>query len=314
MADVKNEAMDEFFDGDAPEPEILEDEAPAEESAPEEEASAEETPLEAAETEPAEEPPAEAPADERPPKSVPIQALDEERQKRYELERKVETMNDRFSEVLTRLSQPPAPPPAEVPAFEDDPAGHLKHQVDELNQVKRTVEQEREYSNQVGQANNAIIAAEQAYGQTQPDYIQAVQHVAGIMFKNAQIYGSDPAAAMASVRQEMFDGAVKALAAGRDPAATLYERAKLMGYSTPATSEGTPKPSLEKQATQLRAVEQGQKVNRSLSEAGGQAQPDMSLEALASMDAEDFDKNWDKIVGAAARGRGTGLAGIFNKG
>jgi hypothetical protein len=298
MADIKNEGMDEFLSDEAPE-EAAPEEAPAEE----EQAAAPEPAEESAPAEPA---PAEEP-EERAGKYVPIQALDEERHLRKELEGKVAAMNDRFSEVVARLNQPPQPPAPEAPSFEDDPAGHLKQRVDDLAQTKEQLTQQQEYSRQIGQANNAILAAEQAFAQNNPDYQMAVQHVAGMMFKNAQIYGSDPVAAMAQVRQELFDSAIKAMASDRDPASTLYERAKLMGYEKP--SSATPP---EKQAAQLRTVQAGQEANRSLSEGGaGKTAPEMTLEALANMDPDDFDKNWDKIVGNASRGKGSGLSGIF---
>jgi len=258
--------------------------------------------------------PAQPPSqDERPPRSVPIQALDEARGQTADLKAQLEEeraskarMEKAYEAVVAmaqgqgQAQQPQQPQQPEIPSYDDDPAEHLRVRQEMLDRQVAEMSQQGQVQQAQSHAQMALVARQQAYMETHPDYPQALDHVRKLTTQSNVLAGMDPTAAAADAEQRLFYAAVQAMNNGQDPAKMVYEQAKLVGFQGGAAPAATT--ATQQAAQQLKAVQQGQQANKSLSDGGGQAagQP-MTLEDLANLsDKEMLDpKNWDRIVGAS---------------
>ena len=238
------------------------------------------------------------------PKLVPLEALHESRIKEREWREKAAQVEkdaaERFRKLEERLEKLVNPPPP-VPDFATDPAGHLQHQVAEtkaeLAAVRQTSEQSRQAQEaQVFEQQIAVSTqtAEQIFMKDHPDYLAAVQHLQTIADKNMEMMGmDDPVARQAQIRKDALSMSLKALQMGKSPAEVAYQLAMNYGYKTSVKSgsEATKK---------IESIQQGQKVTSIPS--GGTKQTSLTLEALESMDDDDFNKlveddaAWKKLV------------------
>lgn len=314
MAEVKNESVENFLasasEEGPSEAEIEAAENPESDLEAPEPQEAETSAEDAAE--PAEEPSEAAPAEERPPRNVPIQALDEERGLRRDAEARmaeyqktIDKQNERFAQVVemwqNRAAGPQQPEQPQGPTYEDDPAEYLRAQVNELQQTKQAFMEQQQVQGQVSQAQQMLLASQTAYMEQKPDFPQALQAVRnGTAQQISAVEGLGAQAAQQKAEQVLFEQAVRAMASGVDPAQAIYSMASVFGYQAPAAETGDAgvAPSMESQAAKLKTVQQGQAANKSLSDGGDTAAPPpASLEDLANMSDEEFDKSWSKVIG-----------------
>lgn len=264
------------------------------------------------ETPPAETAPApaaaapEAPAakPEAPPvdKHVPIQAMLEERSKRQALQKqmaemaaKTEAMERRFQELLKRAEPPP-------PAFEENPAEHLKSRLDMTEQQlkawneRAAQEQAAQKQAQDAQALHAFVEQhEQGFRAQAKDYDAAVQHLQQARAQEFITLGYSPSEAQMMVYRDALAIAWEARARERNPAEVFYALAKQRGY---APAPAAPAPSATQKAA-LETVAAGIAKTQSLGPSGG-GDADLTLAKLAEMDDSEFDKatsgeNWRKL-------------------
>ena len=210
-------------------------------------------------------------------------------------------MNNRFSEFVSHVKGGEQEKGPQVPNLEDEPVENIDTRLRSLEGMAQNYGQQQNVNQQLQQANTQVQAMEQQFAGTTPDYGVAVNHVQNLLVQDLQLRGVDAMTAAGQVRQEMAMAAIQVLVNGQDPAAVLYERAKLMGYKPAAPNgEEAKEASLEEKAAQLKTVEQGQTANRSLSDGGGRAsgQPE-TLEDLANLSDAEIDKHWNRIVGRA---------------
>jgi len=246
------------------------------------------------------------------PKSdtVPIGTLTHERKRfqaeNQELRDKMTRMETLFGEY--KKGQAPAPD-ANIPAYEDDPEGHLRASIEQM-QEKLVGFEQRDTDRQ---AQEATFSQEQqlmdqyansvrTFSATHADFQDAYNHLAKEVDADLIARGIDDPVERANVIQYeegMLVG--RALKAGKDPAELIYSYAKSRGYagngagSAPAAPGGAPVQETEED--KLARLEKGAAAAKSLSGTPGTAQNDITLERLAELaneDGEAFDAEWEK--------------------
>lgn len=280
----------------AKEPEPVEAVAPEPEPQPEPaEVKAEETPEEVVEEQP------------KPKRMVDLNALHEARAKERAAKERAAQLEAEYAEKMAKLEKRLellANPPPPVPKFEDDPANHLKAQLEatrqEIEPVKQQIAQQQEvFRRQQAEAQltNAVQAAESEFVKAQPDYLEAVAHLQRVADANLQLMGvDDPAERAAAIRRDAMAMAARALQAGRSPAEMAYQLAKNQGYA--------PKAATNSNSDKIANIQKGQKATPSMPSGGGVKKEGISLEDIANMDDDQFDEmlsddNWKKLLRTA---------------
>ena len=248
-----------------------------------------------------EEPKVESPKEEtqqKEQKMVPLAALHEERMRRREIEKESKERFEKLEQRLQLIANPPPP----VPKFEEDPAGHLQHQVQttqaELKAIRESSEQSRQQQEAIQleqQISVSTQAAEQIFAKDHPDYLDAVKYLQTIADKNLEMMGlEDPIARQAQIRKDALAMSFKALQMGKSPAEVAFNLAVNYGYRK---AEPKAEPDAAKK---IDAINQGQKT--AAMPAGGTKSEVLTLAALEQMDDEEFNKliddpsAWKKLV------------------
>lgn len=171
-------------------------------------------------------------------RTIPLAAhLEERRALKAEL--------DAVRAEIAALKNPPKAPAPE-PDYTADPKAYTDHKVQSVleklqateqaaTQKLQTVEQTAQQVAQQTEQNNflqAVSAAEQEFIKTQPDYIDAVNHIRQVRFKQIQMFNPEvtPEQAMQVIRDEEIGMAMQLARSGRNPITTAYDLAKAYGY------------------------------------------------------------------------------------
>lgn len=258
-------------------------------------------PAEPVKTEPVVETKEAEPAKADEPKVVPIQALDEARHKYREVAdrlaqeaEKRAKMEARFDEVMKRFNKP-AP---EAPEYEKDPLGHLKHRDAETQaklaefekwKAEQATQSETQAKEQEFVGKYQALAAD--YTKTNKDFPAAYTYVRESWASELSALGYAPHEVAQQLNGWERGIAQKAIADGANPAERLMTVAKARGF----------KPAAAAATQQLATLKKGAEAAKSLSNAGGDVEPPMTLEALAEMEGAEFDKMFDKIVFAGRK-------------
>lgn len=266
-----------ILDGKEPEP------TPAEEPAEPQAA-----PVEEAQEQPApEEQAAEQPG--KPPEGfVPHGAMHKEREERKAAEARAAALEARLAAF--EAAAKPAPEEPEEPQYVDpveDPEGYRKydqyHKDKQAAQIKAQ-QDEREAALAQQQRITAAQTAEEAFIKDQPDYPDAVKHLAETRMANLRQAGLNEQQVRQQIQKdynELFDAA-KAI--GMNPAKLAYIRAQEFGYA--------PTPKVDPaEAQRLQAQAAAADATQTLSGAGGGSQAGgITAQDLANMSQEEFDK------------------------
>lgn len=227
-------------------------------------------------------------------------ALREERDRRRASDERAERMEKAFQEILKRTSGQPQQQqgdiqqkPAQIPDFNQDPIGNLQGKLaialERIDQLTGQTQQHRQQTQQQVEYNqflNQYHASVQAYARTQPDFGEAYNWLA--QTAQAQIEARYPDLSHQEVQQRLNaeeENIVRyAFQKGRNPAEAIYNVAKSLGFKKePAQPEN-----------KLARLAAGQKAASSLS--GGKNAPNgqdnLSLEYLATLHGDEFDKAW----------------------
>ncbi len=221
------------------------------------------------------------PAEEKPKEEpkVNLGALHEERAKRKELEGKMAVMEDRFKQLVTGLT-----PQEQKPTPEEDPINYFKQEIEQLKEVTRQQQEQTQAQRQQEQVVDAYRAQSEEFKATTPDFVDAYNHILSNRIKELKTMGLDEAQARQTVANEEYSIALKSLQDGVNPAQRIYEIAALRGYQK-KTSEAPKK--------DLAVIEKGQK-NAKVS-ASATPEGELTLEAIAEMDDDDFAAAWAKL-------------------
>jgi hypothetical protein len=247
--------------------------------------------------------PADEKADEADEKKVPYGAMHEERMRRKEAMAEAQELRDkmvRMEERFKAFQEAIKPEEPEV-SFDDDPAEYLRKEAEKtsqtLEQMQKQQQEAMQKQQQQAQANQFISryqAAAQEYAESNPDFQDAYNHlVNGRVQEHMLAGGMDREQAVALAQREEQAIAARAFEEGVNPAEKLVELAKLRGW-TKAPQSSKVNGTVDKVAQ----VEKGQKAAKTISK-GGSSEGELTLEALADMDGEDFDKAWEKLFPAS---------------
>lgn len=234
------------------------------------------------------------------PKLVPLAALHEERRARQQLQQERERLleerariEERFK-VLQEMAQ--KQPEKPIPAFDEDPAGHLAANLTQNAEQLRALQEQIAQQQQAQQAQQAeqqlraaaASAAREFMGET-PDYPDAYKYVREAKTREWSAMGHTPDQIQQFFAHAERQISLQAFQRGDNPARALYNVAVALGYRAGV-----------KQSDNLDAVSKGAKVKSLAS--GGKPSSGMSLESLASMSDDDFARatsgeNWRKLLG-----------------
>jgi hypothetical protein len=242
----------------------------------------------------------EAKAEEKPEKKdavVPKAALDEARSQNKELRKELDALKkmvadgdgklQRIVDSISKKADEPAPP-----RFEDDPAGALKHENEQLKKALADInaklenqEQAREHSGKVNAHATAVASKEAAFAKEHADYYKAADYVAQVWREEFLEAGFDEAEVPKLVFGKSLGITTKATQAGKDPASVIYNLAKRAGFA--ATQKEASKK--EEGESKLKTIEKGMEAAKGN---GGGSGPDEDggLTGLANLDDAELEK------------------------
>jgi len=237
-------------------------------------------------------------------KTVPLAALHESRallrQAREEAARERQerdALMRRFEERVEALQRAGQPQP---PSFEENPAEHLRHQIQQVGQsTQATQEQIRHWQEQQQaaqfeqQLTSRIVGDEQTFAAEKPDYYQAVNHVRAQRVTELQILGLDETEAAQQANRELKEAAFFHAHKGRSPAQVAYQLALAKGFKA-----GAQQPSAQEKFS---TMQRGQAAAKTIG-GGGAAKGELSAQALLAMSDDEFaeatkDGKWQKMMG-----------------
>ena len=290
------DAADQELDAGEPAEEAEEPEAPAEEADAEPEVAEEAAPQDA---------PKDAPKGKPPAGYVPIAALKERDHKLQEMREKVARMEGAWTQIQQRF-QPPQQPnaqqqqQAQIPAYEQDPLGHLQGTIQALNSelaaIKGHTQQQTQMTQQQAQYQqvmNRYASDLSTQARKTPDFTDAYNWLAANVEAELEARGFDnPEQRAAIIRQEEETVIANAYQSGKNPAEILYNLAKHRGYKGKQPEEN-----------RLERLQKGQKAAASLSQTKGAGNAgtaaNMSLESLSELyksDPDAADKMWVQMA------------------
>lgn len=233
--------------------------------------------------------------------TVPLAALHEERSRRQELQSRLDETIQKMGKMEALYEQLQKPEEESLPDYEEDPAGHLRAQIDQLQSKlngfeEKSVEQEQQQKAQA--ENNQMLeryaASVSAFSREHSDFNDAYQHLASVVDEELKARGYDDPLERANILQYEEGLMVgKALQSGKDPAEMIYNYAKYRGFGGSNEDD------------KLERIEKGTKAAQTLNGPSGSPEPPPTLERLAELadtDPELFDQEW-------AKARRSGLLG-----
>lgn len=291
MADEKPMARSIFPDQEPPDPDEV-----GQEEAPEQEA-----PEEAPQEEPGEEEGKEGGEEDR--RHIPYEAYADERGKRQRLEQEMTSLRERSDEMLRHiLSQqrqqhaPEQAGQAEEPAgpsYDDDPAGYLRREVDDLKAARAQLEQQHRQQAAMQDFLGQISAAEARFKQETPDYDEVLAGYAQKRVRDLTSAGFSPQQAMQKFQWEQIELAQQAAMAHRDPAATAYQIAR---SSAPPPSvepqQAAPDPEVRKER-RMSGMQQAKTIAKAGQRPnGGGAITSEDLARMTPRQWDQFKRTW----------------------
>lgn len=237
-------------------------------------------------------------------KVVPLAALHEERARRREMKQQMEAMEARLQQILSKMDSKNEQP---APDFEEAPLDALKHQTEliqkQLQQQNEALTQQQQ-AKQAEEYQNRLIEHYRTdaarFTQNNPDFMEAYSYMYNSRVNELQAYGYPQEQIAQIMKNEELSLVHQATQNEMSPAEVIYNVARARGYTAKQaqeiakSAESTQKSEVE---NKFDMVAKGQEASKSLSNSGGKSEKDISLEALAEMDDEEFDKAWDKLIG-----------------
>lgn len=267
------------------------------------------------------------------PKMVPLGALHEAREQLKQERERARLLEERTNLLLQRFNQPqPAAAPAQpqpaaseperppIPDLATDPVGHIvgtqqylqnqqaalqRNWQEEQQKLTRQLEEQR----LVGAITHQAQALERQFMIEHPDYSDAVNHLMAVRHRELEALGhTDPGRRQMILQQEGLQVAAHQIGEGRNPAAAIYELAKIRGFAPPAAPQsaaapaaptGNEQPSPE---ARLQNIAAGQQQSPSLGNMRGTGPAPLTAERLYKMSADEFAKVLATPEGAALMG------------
>lgn len=229
---------------------------------------------------------------------VPHAAFHEERERRKELQKKVAAQDERYAKLEERQTKIfEAMASRQSPAQEEyiDPLVALENEVKSLKGRLETNDKHADENTKQQQKEieffNKYLASADAYTKDKPDFTDAYNFLIKEREKELAVFIKDPlklkqrlAADERTIVEEAFNNE-------QNPGEILYELAKTRGYKTKAAETPTNK---------IDDLDKGLKASKTLGNAGGKSENDMTLSGLsptdlAEMSNEEFDALYNKL-------------------
>ncbi len=234
-----------------------------------------------------------------------IGALHEARAQIKEYKARMDRMEQLFQKSMER-QQSVAPPKtekteAEIPAYDQDPLGHTKAQLDRamktIDELKGNFQKRTEQDDQNARQRSTLEQYGQAVSQFKrqnADYDEAFQFLMDSRDKELAFVHEDPAERSNRIQYEEGYLAAAAMKQGKNPGQVFYEMAKARGYKgkEPAGEENT-----------LDRLARGQRAARNNTGGKTTGSEEVTLEKLAEMDPDsaEYDAAWAKFEKASLR-------------
>jgi len=224
-------------------------------------------------------------------------AMLEERDRRKELQRRLQEQEERSKQAETQLQKIIEEINRNTqigPSFEEAPLEALRH---EQNLLKRELELERQQVQYLAEQQKQTAFVENyknyaaSFAKSNPDFGDAYNNLLQNRYQELTVIGYSPQEAKNLLFQEEAMIVSKAYQDGVNPAERMYQLAKQRGHSNKPVEQKSNQPTMEQ-------IAKTKNAGMSLSNTSGGASkgPDLSIEALLAMDDADFDANWDKVI------------------
>jgi DNA repair exonuclease SbcCD ATPase subunit len=225
------------------------------------------------------------------PKLVPLEALAKELKSQLaRLNQERQEFAQWRAQIESRLNPQQQ---TQVPAFEENPAENLRHEVTTAKEELAAIKRQSEDSARQAQFANWYQTQAAAFSQSQPDFMDTYSAFIEARQTELADAGMTPQQIVAKVQQEEQLLALTAAQMGVNPAQMVYQTAIAKGIKPKA------KPSAENATQKLQNVADGIKSSKSLSQVPGRPVPAMTAEYVANMSDADFKKfaaNWDDNI------------------
>jgi hypothetical protein len=191
----------------------------------------------------------------------------------------------------------------ELPAA-DDPAAveHLRTRLGEVQSEQTRITQHLDTKRST--APNAAAwqrhaAAENEYRQTQPDYDKAIEHVVNARARELALYGLTPPQIQQTISEEATEIVRTAVARNMNPAEMAYKIAEQRGYRPETAAARCHRQRSSSAQAQIDALATARGQSKSLGSAPGSTPQTLNAEAIAKMDADEFERLYSTPEGAA---------------
>lgn len=241
-------------------------------------------------------------------RTVPYGALAEERARRKELQRELQTSIEGRQRLQGRLDvlHQLARQEGVAPGFDDEAmAQHtLSREATPSDQDSVTATDEAETQAEAG-FRTELMHSVRDFVRDRPDFLNAYQHARQARVSELLALGYAPQEALGITFDNELEVIRNAYATGRNPAQVIYDYARQRGFgAAPAhdqsVGDGGHRPVMT-EAEKVALAARGQASSKSLSTAGGGSTGTLTLEALAGMSDEEFAEatkgdRWQKLL------------------
>lgn len=220
-------------------------------------------------------------------------ALREERGRRKELTEKTKRMEDAYERIMARISAQQEPE-KKAPDPESDPVGFIVHSQDDLRRrlegaerQAQIAEQERRHGENIGRLMDDYRAHAAEFMKQEPGFGAAYNALVRARVDEYMEAGYNATEAAQAAQNEELTIAARAIRSGDNPARIMFNLAKKRGLVA------KPQPGQSSAETILDAAGRASPIAGARSD--GPAGK-MTLEQLANLEGEDFDKAWAKMM------------------
>jgi hypothetical protein len=223
--------------------------------------------------------------------------LAKEREMRARIDERLKLFNEVIAPAAEPTAQRQAPPNPEEDIFgylkwrDEEQERRFNELADRVGQTSQTIQSDRDESN----LRSAYQQDATRFAQANPDFAQAYNHlnkVRDMMLENAGY--TDPKQREQIRLNEERDLVTQTLKSGKSPAEVVYSIAKTLGYATSAAAPAAPAPAPAAQqpsvTAEIERLQKAQAASKTLSGSGGSAPAPMTVQALAAMSDEEFER------------------------
>jgi hypothetical protein len=244
--------------------------------------------------------------------TVPQGALHAEREKRKgsderaaKAEAELAQLKEQLGAIQKMREQVAARKPEAMPEA-DDPAAleHLRKRLEQtesqVTRVTQHMDDEALGAQELQQLGSFMAQSETRFRAEKPDYDEAIDHIVKARASELQLYGLNPHQIQQTISEEAAELIRSAVQQGRDPAELSYALAQARGYRPAQTQEKAqeqPKPSGG--AALLDAIANAKDKSKSLGSGGGSSAKNLTAEAIAALNADEFEAIYSTPEGKA---------------